>query len=1683
MKDLLLWRLLREGEFAPADAVELLGDLAQMSLPERLPFFGCLQPVVEHTSPKVRAAGLAVLAGATGQYAFRALVDALGDEQFRVQMAALESLRRSAASGDASRWVHATFHPNPGIRQAALAGDDVRGAEWYPLHLLPDEACAETALVKVAEMGLSASRLPLVMDLCERGRIGRPMTRQLLVGVGIDECQRFLESLICSACEEEKGTVDKSLLGQVVDLFWDIEADSESNDSMKTCRAKEFFDTAWHVLLGLDECLGEEFSKSAAATAQQRGRWSPYAARACAIVHPDFLQSAEVPKETRHRSIEGLYEASERCAKQEDEPIKRLLAGDLCRRPSGNFDLWAVGGILHLLKGNPIEKLIKWFGLGRVRSSCLEDLEQAASLFSVRDDSPKGRRYLIQEIRKWRKPAANFLLALLAYVVSRDQVEVLLQIEAENAFDVLQHLLKLRKRPELTLADRKAERAGRVLAERLDLDGFQRFLRAWLAEIDAEQYTLGREVLCETAKRLDAEQFAEIASSLEPPLLQRLLVAVRWSAGFPYGKEVLLAVALADHSDEEIREWARARVPTGTAPAVPAKRTHPALKDIPDAMALDIGSCSDSELPAIIEPCLSGQWRGLVRALANRPDPKAAYATVCAALLASHDPIQDVDREFLRFGSNQPGFLQKLDEAMVRFWEGKKGLPTAANAWLWRWDPHAHQFGDEIAAHSDGLAGALRQIRIVNHPVLRQQMWKAVRNIVGMWRYSNKDRLAAITTALAIDELIVELPNDVGDVVAGILMRLLASGVVADLLEAAKPRIAAMLPDVSAEARRTLQPWIDSRGLGGAVVVQRATKRKPDKSVLRRIAASDDLDQLEALCRDPDSGIVSEAALRLIQLGSAGTDRLAAVLNESPPAPCATIVAQSVSLWPDGPPVDKVRSLVHDSAAPPQFRFLAGIELILRGEREPIESVLDAACTEDRVSWFRPEDWRQLVELGFSERLLATRLVVSFHPHAYSAAVTYLTSDAGPGADAVPAVREFLECGSNRLRERRIEAASWLCSQGDWSGFPILLAHTTDQPERAEGLLKDAPGELVECTVTAVLTAGNNVFQEKNLLALLEAHGIDPLTLNAILGRVVADVVDNAVRQAAVERIQHTSTRSWKLRRIAETFAWGVQMGRQLTSRLFHIGMIGGEELGYTRLRESKIYVTPLPILRRERHGQQIVRGLILHEIGHHIYHRGQKAEEVWDEAAREHLASLLNLVADEHLERNLRATDQDFGDKLKRLAAYAFQHSAKEIPVDSLLHTLGARAFEVLTTLRMRVARKPGCVRVNNGQILIELEQAGHSFSRFVRSLRMGLGNRHNDPKVAEALKLFRKNFRNSSMNDLLDIARKLREIFGSEADLLGEFSQDGIVTADEAERIIHGEGITDAEIQSEIQRINAPPSKRGRDRGRRAGGARLLNVGPDESFEPITNVVPMPFDRERYMPYAQHVARHARHFRQYLYDLGAKLRPQRRRVQGKTLDRARLSDLVIRGDPRVLITRELHSVTDLFVAAVIDCSGSMHFNQHIEKAKLFGALLAEAARDFPGVDLRLFGFTDAEIYDAGDAGRPAVSALEAGGGNNDAAALWHAAQVAQASAHRAKLLVMISDGLPTECSVKALRRLVSRVSGRMGICCAQVAVQPLEEICFPHYIVLQEDNLDVCVRQFGRIVARLVRRAMAGG
>lgn len=791
-------------------------------------------------------------------------------------------------------------------------------------------------------------------------------------------------------------------------------------------------------------------------------------------------------------------------------------------------------------------------------------------------------------------------------------------------------------------------------------------------------------------------------------------------------------------------------------------------------------------------------------------------------------------------------------------------------------------------------------------------------------------------------------------------------------------------------------------------------------------------------------------------------------------------------------PLDSVLELLHDvigsvESEREEAQFQAAL-LHLEGQPEAYAQAVALLCNATDGSWLTSAALEQLASHGSGADALDESLLRSRSGSVVGLAATRII-ERHPELQRthVQMLQWALLEGPSLCTDDAQAIALKLWQAHSAAGWPVILQKIFMAPVMDDPWLAHLTEEDAESLVDCALIAGERLVAESKLVDWLRLDSLGWMLGVPLWSLVLQNAAKSETRQAAINELNKGRSlrlsRAIKLRSIARTFAWGVGIGLMLTGRAMRIQMARDQTLGYTRLDEERIFVSALPLLRGERFGRAVVEGLILHEFGHHRYHRGDEQKRAWDEGQQEGIGRLLNLVADEHLERNLRALDSEFGDKLKKLDAYAFQHSSREHGIFTLYGSLLSDTYNVLIESQMTVARTPGCVMLDHGAVLRALEKAGSSFSRFVRALRMGLGERHVDEKVTRALALFPgAKFRRSTMAELLEISRQVREIFGDEIRLLQVVgSNEDVGQGAEGELDRNTDGISDEEIEREVDRVINPRKSDDDGFGNyRPGGKRWLNVTDDTDFETISEVVRVRYDGSAHRALATRVRRSALTLRRYLERLGLHFVPERLRLRGRRVDAPRTRALVTRGDPRVLIAREVHVSTDLFIGVVIDCSGSMSSGENMPRARLFGALIAEAARSMPGVDVRLFGFTDRVIYDAGNASHPAVHGLDAGGGNNDSAALYYAANVARASKRRAKLLVMISDGLPTECTAASLKNLARQLTIRHKMCCAQIAVQPLSEILFPHYVECNGPDTDLVVKQFGRIIEGLIKRAM---
>ena len=849
-------------------------------------------------------------------------------------------------------------------------------------------------------------------------------------------------------------------------------------------------------------------------------------------------------------------------------------------------------------------------------------------------------------------------------------------------------------------------------------------------------------------------------------------------------------------------------------------------------------------------------------------------------------------------------------------------------------------------------------------------------------------------------------------------------------------------------------------------------------------------------CTDESTEFVQQAALQLLDLGDHHAVQLLQLLENSN-TPNRLALAETIALWPETLVPEIERRILHHAEIPVSIRFTAGLAMLefdVTNRVALLNTLRQILQQCSSLEWVSQDLWERLPQQFQQDIAWQTQVPLS-------AAATrnsiILLLEQDPHTVALR-IHQLLEQGADTLDRSTL----WLLAeQGFAETYPMIV----DQ------LMSDDGPALTNPTVAWQQTAAQQATTQdlcqrqgasgraiRQLQALISTRGNPIGRFDWIPHELQQHLLHSSQpqdRKAAAELLALVQASSGlpqqpAVQQLYATMAWGARVARKLLGTRIGIQLLGDDNLGYMRPGIPVIHITPLPILEQARNGEDVVAGLILHELGHHMYHCGDDYRRCQQQAHQNRLGDLWNIVLDEHLERRLRSLDDDYGKKLQRLNAYAFLHKPRSLAVGTLLQMLGPNAFATLTVTGLAPARENGHVLVSPGLLLKSLADAGSSFARFFTSLL--LGHRSSDPKVQEALALFRGDFRKAEADRLYEITLRLREIFAEDPEsmsqLIGNQASHGAAQSLQGDSQLQGiaNGVTSESVNAHIQRVvdgeepqnsptepdHEPPPAEDRS------VSFQINVSPTEEFDEITCVRKMTYDRGEHKQLSQQIAVESRTLQQFLRDLGFGYQVRNRMTSGRSIDQSRLMPLVFYRDPRVMKSRRIQFDNDLFLSIVVDCSGSMS-GREIDNARLFATLICDACVGLPNVDVRVFGFSDDTIYDAGNARECAAHALEAGGGNNDAAALSHAANAALRSRRKAKALVMISDGLPTECSTTALRGLVRRLTTRYGIICAQVATTRLSEICFPDYVELKDNDTKLAVRQFGSILRNLIIKA----
>jgi hypothetical protein len=1700
MRDVEIWEQLQPpsgaallpGEEPPSrSADELLVALEQLriaSFRHRVAFFGLAAAHCQHPDPRVRVAALAVLSGVTGIEGLRAVIAGLDDEQVEVRLAALDALATSAQPPQDLRLAHALFHPRPDVRHHAGA-QLTTGLSWLCGYLRCDPYCFELVRQQPLQAGLR-----LALELHARELASDAELCEVLAGNDGE-----LLELLRYAPRRSKDELVAAR--RWFDGLGPAPGGSDLLDRLIAAIARSGVTRAIPPLVRhLRHADGGARVVVAIVVRLVEGQPVSDSLLTLAVRHDPTILAAEVISLQQRRRAARLFAKREPRSHVNETLALALLSSSLICRTDGGLDLGVAGSVAWLLPAPAHGRLLALLGVERV----LEVLEAGEiDGFIELCKLPAPSKELLREHPELTITSALDLIArvsprcrprlraaaIATWTTAIGRATALIEsLRDDELCECVPPLLDEIDGDVVEIGDRAIPRLADAIAEALEQTARIELARVLLA--NARLRPLKAAVLERLLREAPAPKLALFVAATAAEQLLRLIDWLRETVQLPVAVEAMLAERLRIHESAEVRAAAEQLVsPTMFVAA------RPLLADVRllTTTELDlIAHCGPNKLGKALAPALAGPSRGLTAALARR-SARGPSLEACVALLGAHDPIEEVASCFADFfDHDNPGFAQDLLAATVTMWQRNPNLPPLGDAWLHNFEQHAFGFGDWLRSQAGGWIGALNRCAGFSAPILRVRCFEAASYAFALWRYREPARLTVHPLEGLPTRLVEQLDTELGPSAAKLLVTLLLAGHCESELELLEPRVRLMAPDLDRVTRHELHRWLRIDGLPDRDVGARAQHTAVRGDLLALLRTTDDLELLAQACLHQSVAVVDEAVLRLLEFGEAGETRLLLALAEPVPPPRFDLLIASVAMWTSTQCVDDLRALAADPEVAPELRFRLALALTERGEREQVDVAIEILRDDGPTGWFHAADWDKLAR-NASASALAFALATSPHPHAYQRAVEWLLATPERDRTVLSPLRQFLRAGTARPSHLRLRVAERLLAAGDGLGAPILLTALTD-PDRDEPPLawvaKLEPAlraQILDAAVAATLVGGHAACTQRRVSALLDVPDIGRGGIVAVaavdraLRRLFLECTDDAVRTHLAQRATSPQWRRSKLQGIAKIFAWGVRRGRELTGRLFRVHMTDKrQDFGYTLLDEDRVFVTPLPYFAGDRHGQEIVEGLILHEFGHHMYHRGEQAAEIWRRAQKRGLHHVLNLVADEHLERNLRALRADYGDRLKRLAAHAFLHAERDFQWEWLLEQLGASSFAVLSSKPTAPAHDPGQLRVQRGEIMQALEAGGSSWARFARSLRMGLGDRWDDARVQAGLELFKGRFRHADMAELWRITEALAKLFSDELPL-AQFCG-GHETLGDAERegaIARG-GVADDAVQEEVERILDPRQLHSGEGRRRAPGKLALNVGEDERFDVITDVRRVPRKPDAHRKLARELTRHSTRLRMYLCELGLNLRPHHARLRGRSFDRTRIQAVVVRHDPRMLIARELEVHNDLFIGVLIDCSGSMAIRDLLAKACRFAVLIAEAVRSLPGVEARFWGFTDSVIWDAGDAERCAVTSLETSGGNNDAAALLHAAQVAAGSRRKAKLLVMISDGLPTQCSVAALRNLVVQLGRRQQIVCAQVAVRPLEEICFPHYVLLSEDPIELATVRFGELVSKLARRAL---
>ena len=838
------------------------------------------------------------------------------------------------------------------------------------------------------------------------------------------------------------------------------------------------------------------------------------------------------------------------------------------------------------------------------------------------------------------------------------------------------------------------------------------------------------------------------------------------------------------------------------------------------------------------------------------------------------------------------------------------------------------------------------------------------------------------------------------------------------------------------------------------------------------------------------------------------------------------------------------RNLVRDSASHVRERVAAffrrtrpasasplALQLLTRAVPELAESALDAIdghvthselleTSLRELRRIRDESGATLLEViqenasDHREEAIETALKSRCYPAQAKAAEIICTH---ASESDVPRIRQILSCRAVKARLMALAALKRLDLENAkfWAAPLLEDKDWRVRRDAVAALAQETDPLLVDDLLPLALDNDNDV---REVVLRVLAKYDDVRVLSELISSL-NDTRENVSNEAqkilmgeygpvpVLERLQQThGPRFWESMRTTVDLInrWASRVGQELLGRPVTVTNyrqgIGRTPVGRKK-RPVTIEVNDSPVTSGHPFGEQIMQGIALHEIGHHVCDIGVPGHSATRGIARsEGIGDIYDILCDERLERVLRSRRPEWGVSFDRLASYVFAQQANEIPLDDYAQLVEhspdecrqavergdlpgeyvpPRDWEPVAKVILRrtdMLQIPGLVPLHGG---------------FLMCLRCGFDPRlHPNRKVARAVALVPKDLKDLNHGQLLEVARAIGKVLGNS----DKFKRDmrslrlrlrkhrvALAPLSQALERMAEAGQLPEWMQREAQGIRAnrdEESSNEEDAAPRLKipGGKGLNLGKELSFDRLEREETLQFDGTAHQALVSQIRKHVRRMRTYFERLGTQTVDEYASRRGRRLDLAQVRNVLLRRDPNLLVHTHDEIGPDAYIGILIDRSGSMG-GEKMRRAKAFGALLAESAQGLLGIEGHVNAFDDDTFYWMGALRHNAIAALEAGGGNNDAGGLQRAADLALASRKRHKLLIMISDGSPTECTFESLKNLVQRLTRDHEIVCAQVAVERIEQIAFPHYVDLSRYTLDEAVARFGNLLIQLTR------